>query len=458
LKNLYYLLFLLGFVVLSCNKTSDTPEFQEVIFHASTESTGLKASCDNPSADFALIQIDETTYQVDVFYLDGQIYTNTLKLSPGNHVLKMFVLVNDGGSPDNPDGDIIVQAAPLSGNTYAHFVSSPLPFSFTVDAFLKTEIPVELLCYEASEYDNFGFAWFSVNEITVREFCFFGDFCTADYQQYASSLYEYQRNGLQHDMPAIFSIDVYRNDQFLLSYSNEEWLGEGRPLCVQYPDYSNFTDHFKFVLKILVQDGSDFVYKEFYTWETTDAEPLPNMGTDNIMDFVLGDCVPDADLVLPPYTNPNPPSDPNPVPFTGEETAFAYGGTENATCFIEDGFSNWGWTNGKYNEGDYTLELLAGVGGCDQTKGYDVGEVLLSYHNGNVSVTYNVTTGFELQAVQLYIGYEKYPERGNDPTVAPGQYTVIDDTLSSGTITYTFNLSGFSHKIYIIAHADVVGN
>ncbi len=555
-------------MVLSCNKTPDTPEFQEVVFQASTESTGLKASCDNPSADFALIQIDETTYQVDVFYLDGQIYTNTLKLSPGNHVLKMFVLVNDGGSPDNPDGDIIVQAAPLSGNTYAHFVSSPLPFSFTVDAFIKSEIPVELLCYEASEYDNFGFAWFSVNEITVREFCFFGDFCTADYQQYTGSLYEYQRNGLQHDMPAIFSIDVYRNDQYLLSYSNEEWFGEGRPLCVQYPDYSNFTDHFKFVLKILVQEGSDFVYKEFYTWETTDAEALPNMGSDNIMDFVLGDCVPDADLVLPPYTNTNPSDDQcsdcqgkisaltlqyvgtetnpeinitdkdhnilfnqvidnntpfsftgvgnnnemtneislstnnvfnisihtscskpvligmqfgdfvvlagesseggsicslitqNPTPFTGEETAFAYGG-DKAICFLEDpdapNNSRWGWTNGKYKDGDYNLELWAGAADCDQTKGYYVGSVFVSLHHGEAQVTYNIVSQVNLQAVHLYIGKEKYPLNGINSTVAPGKFTFIDDDASDGIDTH-ITISGLPKDVYIIAHADVYGN
>ncbi|MCD6178584.1 MAG: hypothetical protein J7K39_01650 [Bacteroidales bacterium] len=452
MKRLFYLSLILGLILVSCNKPPEIPSIQDVIFQATTNTSGLKSSCDNPIANFALIEIDGITQQVGVFYLDDKIYTNTLKLAPGNHTLNMFVLVNDGGTPDNPDGDIIVQAAPLSGNTFANFVSKPLPFNFKVDAFYKTEIPIELLCYEAADYDDFGFAWFSIEEIAVREFCFFGDICIDDYMSYTGSLYENQRNGLQHDMPAIFKIDVIRNDNLLITYDNAEWYGEGRPLCVDYPDYSNYTDNYKFVLSILLKEGEEFNYVELYTWETTDAEQLPNIGSDNILDFVLGDCVPDADLIIPPIDEPTP------TPFTGEETAFAYGGEENASCFIEDGFGNWGWTNGKYNEGDYTLELLAGVGDCDQTKGYDVGEVLLSYHNGSISVSYNVTSTYELQAVQLYVGYEKYPEKNGTPTVAPGQYTIIDDELNSGTTSYTFNLDGFSEKIYIIAHADVLGN
>lgn len=442
--------------MLSCNKTVNTPDLQDVKFNASASTLGLKASsCDNPAANFALIEIDGDVYQTDVFYLNEKIYTTTFKLAPGIHTISMFVLVNDGGTPDNPDGDVIVQATPLSGNTYANFISKPLPFDFTVSAFTKTEVPIEVLCYDAAEYENFGFAWFSLEEIVVREICFFGDFCTEDYLDYAGSLYEYQRNGLQHDMPAIFKIDVIRNGDTLITYSNADWLGEGRPLCVQYPDYSNFTDHFEFVLSILVKEGESFVYKQFYTWTSTDAEGLPDSGDDNIMDFVLGDCVPDADLILPPYTDPT--SDPNTS--YGCETAFGYGGIAYASCFITDGFGNWGWTNGKYNFGTFKMDLVAAAGGCDQTKGFVVGEVVLSYlSNGNVQITYNAFEGFNLTGVHIYVGYTKYPLNNTTPTVAPGQYTAIADGLPSNTRTYTFNLSNYTQKIYVIAHADVCGN
>lgn len=449
MKKLNFLFLILGLIVLSCNKTPDAPSEQEVVFTATQSSSGFKVStCDNPSANFALIKIDGYTYQVDVFYLNNQIYTNTLKLAPGEHTIEMFVLVNDGGTPDTPDGDEIVLASPLEGNTYANFVSMPLPFNFTVDAFLKTDIPIEVLCFDVADYDKFGFTWFSVEEIIVREICFFGDFCVNNYTDYAGSLYEYQRNGLQHDMPAIFKIDVVRNGDTLISYSNEEWYGEGRPLCVQYPDYSNFTDNYEFILSVLVKDGDSVVYKPFYTWAISDDESLPNIGDDNVMDFVLGDCVPDADLVLPPYEEPVT---------TSCETAFAYDAAK-ATCFIDDGFGNWGWVNGKYYNGDYTLDLIAAAGGCDISNGYHVGTVSLSYHYGTVKVTYNLNEGYTMDAAQLYVGYDKYPTVTNDPTVAPGQYTVVADELAAGTQSYTFTLSGYYYRIYIIAHADVCGS
>ncbi len=291
---------MLGFVTISCNKTPEVPEVQDVVFQASTNTTGFKSSsCDNPIANFALIEIDGTTHQVDVFYLDNKIYTNTLKLTPGSHTIDMFVLVNDGGTPDNPTNDIIVNASPIDGYEFANFVSHPMPLDFTVDPFYKAEIPIELLCYEPADYEEFGFTWFSVEEIVVREFCFFGDICIDNYMTYTGSQYENQRNGLQHDMPAIFKIDVIRNGELLITYDNDEWHGEGRPLCINYPDYSNYTDNYQFVLSILLKVGEAFEYVEVYTWETTDASPLPNIGVDNVLDFALGDCVPDADLVIP---------------------------------------------------------------------------------------------------------------------------------------------------------------
>jgi len=304
MRKLFYLFLMVGLVVISCNKPNNTPTEQDVVFKAFTAETGFKAStCDNPDANYALVEIDGVIHQIDVFYLDGNIYTNTLKLAPGDHTVSMFVLKNDNNTPGDTTDDIEVLATPLTGSDYEQFVSQALPFSFTVDAFLKAEVEIQVLCFEAADITNFGFAWFAIDKVTVREMCFFGDFCTKYYADYAGSLYEQQQNGLQHDMPAIFKIDVYRNDNFLVSYNNEAWLGEGQPLCVQYPDYDNVVDNYKFQLSILVKVGTGFEYKEFYTWTTADDGTLANIGSDNVMDFVLGSCVPDADLILPPYMN-----------------------------------------------------------------------------------------------------------------------------------------------------------
>jgi hypothetical protein len=304
MKRLFYLFLIVGLAVASCKKPDNTPTEQDVVFKAATATTGFKADvCDNDVANYALIDIDGTTYKADVFYLDGVIYTSTLKLTPGDHTVNSFVLKNDNGTPNDDSDDTIVKATPLAGSDYENFVQNPLPYTFGVDAFYKSEVNIEVLCFKPTDITSFGFAWFALNEITVREFAFFGDFCTKYYAEYAGSLYEQQSGGLRHDMPAIFKIDVYRNNNFLISYNNEANLGEGEPLMVQFPDYDNVVDNYDFVLSILVKVGMNFEYKEFYAWHTTDAQTLPNVGSDNVMDFVLGSCVPDADLILAPYMN-----------------------------------------------------------------------------------------------------------------------------------------------------------
>ncbi|HAG17369.1 MAG TPA: hypothetical protein DCG69_12755 [Bacteroidales bacterium] len=304
MKKIFYLFLIFGLVAVSCNKPEEAPLEQDVVFKATTSSTGFKAgTCDNADASYALVEIDNEIKQVGIIYLDGAIYTNTLKLAPGSHTISMFVLKNDNNTPNETSDDIEVLATPLTGANYASFVAHSLPFDFTVDAFMKTEVEIDVLCFEAADITDFGFAWFAVNKITVRELCFFGDFCTKYYEDYAGSLYAQQEYGLRHDMPAIFKIDVKRNGNPLVSYNNEAWLGEGAPLCVQYPDYDGVVDTYEFNLSILVKVGTLFQYKPFYTWTITDGGSLPNIGTDNVMDFVLGSCVPDADLILPPYMN-----------------------------------------------------------------------------------------------------------------------------------------------------------
>ncbi len=303
---------MVGLIIVSCNKPPTAQAEQDVIFKASTATTGFKADdCDNAVAHYALIDIDGDMLTVDVFYLDGIIYTNTLKLSAGSHTINSFTLQNDAGTPADYSDDILVKATPLTGSDYAEFVQNALPFSFNVDAFYKAEIDIEILCYEATEITNFGFAWFAVDQITVREFCFFGDICTEDYMDYAGTLYEEQRNGLQHDMPAIFKIDVYRNGEFVISYNNESYKGEGAVLCAQYPDFDNSVDYFEFELWVKVMVGSSFDYVLYHTFTTTDDSQL-NSGTDGVLDFVIGDCVPDADLIITTTPDPNP--NPNPDP------------------------------------------------------------------------------------------------------------------------------------------------
>lgn len=329
MKKLLYSILFLSLVLSGCNKPPQIQVEQDVIFIAAASETGLKVgitdpntnACDNEIANYALITIQTlnpdgtpTTdspfnITIDIFYLDGNMYTNTLKLPPGKYNVTAFTLMNNGDDfiAETTD-DVIVYATPLDDSNYAELLNNPLPLTFEVGAFRKNEISIEVLCYESIEYESFGFTWFAIDYIVVNDdnndLAFFGDFCTKFYAQYeANEFYRGQTGDLSHDMVAIFEIEVFKDGVSLGTYNNEEWFGEGQPLFVPNPDDPNKSgEEFKFVLSILVKSGEGFEYKKFYTWTIMD-DTFPRSGGNNVMDFVLGSCVPDADLILPPYMN-----------------------------------------------------------------------------------------------------------------------------------------------------------
>jgi hypothetical protein len=138
------------------------------------------------------------------------------------------------------------------------------------------------------------------------------------------------------------------------------------------------------------------------------------------------------------------------------ETAFAFGGA-NAGCFLLDGFSRWGWTNSfdATADGEYVLELWAGAGQCDLTKGALVGTVTVAYDAATrtATVSYDIPGG--MSQAHVYVGCGKYPldNKGN-PTVAPGQYpsvTEFDEPAVSQTVTFTVPVG--CDEFHVIAHA-----
>jgi hypothetical protein len=114
-------------------------------------------------------------------------------------------------------------------------------------------------------------------------------------------------------------------------------------------------------------------------------------------------------------------------------------------------FTNWGWTNPITASGIYELDLYAGAGGNDISKGWLVGKVIVDFDKtlGTVKVTYEVFDGVDLLKTHLYVGELMLPLGNNNRmTNSPGQFK------SSGGDT--FNLSGFAGMdIYVAAHAEV---
>ncbi|HEY9113942.1 MAG TPA: hypothetical protein VIN10_04535, partial [Bacteroidales bacterium] len=303
-KIVYILLFVFAFS--GCIKEEPEPpvinDNNQVVFAGITTDIGSKKStdvvdCDKPDAIYAQVKIDDKIYRPLVFYVDGVPYTQSIKLEPGTHSVKEFMLMNDNNTPEILDDDIIVSATPIKGSSYAVFVDKAVDFPFQVNAFAKTEVKIQVLCFEDADYQLFGFDWFALTEITVREQIFFGDICIDNLPDYEGSWYEDQDNGLQVDMPAIFRIDVYKNGAYIISYDNAAWLGEGDPLHVLYPDNNNANDKFEFNLYIYVRNDNVFAYTYYHTWTFYNDE-LIDAGDDGVVEFVLGNCVSDYDLKI----------------------------------------------------------------------------------------------------------------------------------------------------------------
>jgi len=110
------------------------------------------------------------TFHPQVFYLNGRLYSQAIKLQPGTYeVTRFFLLTHVGGT--------IIMATPAEGGSYAQYVSNPVAFEFVVNAFQKSEVEVEVLCFIGNKSSEFGFFWFEITEIVIRQFCFFGNIC-----------------------------------------------------------------------------------------------------------------------------------------------------------------------------------------------------------------------------------------------------------------------------------------
>jgi hypothetical protein len=325
MKKILFFILAIG-TMFSCQKkeTDTTVRQQEVTFSAIKvdPSTGLKSDWLCPTDDngniltptVAKITITgKGDFWPQVFTLDGNMYTQAIKLdvnpgdSPTNYTVEFFGLYTE------VDGTLIM-ATPTTGAEYAEYTTSHVSFNFSVSAFSKAEIPVEVLCYMPDSYDKFGFNWAQFDEIVIREQCFFGDICFKHPADYIGSNYENQSTGLQIDMPAIFKINALKmvnqvwtpvpnNEDFTNDNEDANW-GVGAPVCVRYPDNLSIDrELFKFELWVLVKVGNVFEYLKFHEWEFEDDQTI-DAGEDGVVDFVLGSCnLSNTDLQLPPYMN-----------------------------------------------------------------------------------------------------------------------------------------------------------
>jgi len=257
--------------------------------------------CSDLSLDYAKFTLGGIDYKSDIFVINSTMYTQVIKLDIGTYNLTNFLLYNDNDTPNDEADDILVRAAPSPGSEYWDLMTNPLDVTVIVDAFVKKQVIVDVLCFEDLFYDQFGFTWFEMNEIKIERQCYFGDICTGKLNDFIGSMYEQQSQGLQMDMPAIFEIRVFKNggtDPIRL-FSNEDWLGEGQCLEVYWANDLDVEETFKFELWINLPSGPGFDYMFINSWEFLDGNGSET-GDDGVVDFVLGACqIEDANYQFP---------------------------------------------------------------------------------------------------------------------------------------------------------------
>ncbi len=132
----------------------------------------------------------------------------------------------------------------------------------------------------------------------------------------------------------------------------------------------------------------------------------------------------------------------------GTETAYALG----EQTFIDLGITNarWGWQVTVEDGEDFTTPIYAGAGQNDITKGTEVGELAVSYLDGELSVTYLMLDGFVMQDLHLNVSEDDLV------SIAPGHYTVVKEGLADGEESeFTYTSFESAASLNVVAHAVV---
>ena len=159
-------------------------------------------------------------------------------------------------------------------------------------------------------------------------------------------------------------------------------------------------------------NGAQFTYDQAFAWADYGQDDCGSYTYDNMAKIVETDQYAEARLKV------------NVQCYVYKyDTAYAKG--DSAICFIPY-FRNWGWTN-PIMPGTYEMDLWAGAGQCNTSKGTLVGSVTIVYGaDGYVTATYNVAFPYVIKETHFYAGYDMFPQqqrgRRTVDTVAPGQY------------------------------------
>ena len=390
----------------------DTVEVEFVIDH--TDFGGLKGTNDDVpeclplSLDYVKFTFDGVEYISNILLVDGDLLTQVVKLPYTGlpYFLTQFLVYHDELPIGPGDEDILVRAAPAVGSKYHPLMVNKLDLEVEVLEFMKRQIIIDVLCFEALYYESFGFTWFEMNDVRIERQCFFGDVCTGKLGDFAGSLYADQLPyGLQMDMPTISYIDVFKkvgNDfVFLNTFSNEGWLGQGACLEIWWANDLDLDEEFRIDLYVLLPEGLGMAYTLIDSWEFWD-DNCPDAGEDGVTDYTVGNC------------NLGQPGDPGYPDYVYPAWMDLPPGTVTMTV---------GGSYGPGPSGTYFDVTLGNV-----PLGYDVSDG-----------TWGVWCGDE--EASIYLGQTYQVEVISSIAPIPGNFTISEDQL--GRLNWLFNNLSF---------------
>ena len=171
MKKLPLILLVLAVAVSGCRKEPPEPEDRAEVSFVLSQSHQLKDDpvipdfeykCWNDFVDYAFVAVNGETHYLDVFYLQGIPYTQTIELpvSDKPYVVEEFILIFNSKTPDDLSDDRIVMACPHAGSLWGEYVTGPVGLSFNLVEEEQLDVEVEVLCYETVYHDHFGFVYY----------------------------------------------------------------------------------------------------------------------------------------------------------------------------------------------------------------------------------------------------------------------------------------------------------
>lgn len=313
---LLFSIVIIGLFTTNCKKDEPIKQTEVSFDINSVMQNGLKSTnsdtiiCSQLTSDYVMYKIDNGPLtRIDVFYVDNKPYTNSIKLNEGTHTIQEFLVYSDNNTPNISTDDVLLMAAPHSSSVFAGYVTTPLDQTFTTTVDKKLNFKMDVVCFEPMNYNKFGFIYYFLNELTIRQLWFFGDFCIKDKSQYTGSHYALQSDWTGSgygDVPAISKVEVWRNGTLQNTFTNDNVEHQyGNKFSVTYGDYKQQTDAFEIKLFILVKQGTQYNFVQFKSWTFNDISNI-SQGSDGVIDYVLGNCydpLNPPDLLLAPWMN-----------------------------------------------------------------------------------------------------------------------------------------------------------